>query len=110
MENGKVKISTHFLRRRAEARAKQIRRWQRDAKPNGAEHGDVEIIKPTQVGVSPSITKAAALKRLEALGIGLDWRIEIVKVGRWDARYSVVAEHPMEAARQKVEAARKRAS
>jgi len=41
--------------------------------------------------VPPTITKAAALKRLEALGIDADARLYIQKRGRWDARYDVIA-------------------
>lgn len=85
-------LSWHFLRRRAEARRSQIRDWQRDAKPNGGSVlPEPDALSPTNAG---SITKAAALKRLEALGIAPDWRIVVRKRGKYDARYDVIATSP----------------
>lgn len=66
-------ISTHFLRRRAEARRQQIKRWQIDAK--------------TRPGDSVGADAAAKLTELD---LHVSDRIDIRKKGKWDARYEVV--------------------
>lgn len=82
-DTNEKRLSWHFLRRRAEARARQIRSWQDDARPRGPAFGGAN--QP------PTLTKAAAIRRLEALGINFGTPILVFKRGKWDARYDVVA-------------------
>jgi hypothetical protein len=70
---GDKPLSTHFLKRRADKRRAQIRRWQTDAR--------------TRPGDSVG---AAAAERLSGLDVLLDDRIVVRKRGKWDARYEVV--------------------
>lgn len=63
-------VSTHYLRRRAEKRCKDIRRWQREAQLPGG---------------------VADRARLESYGLSLTARVDFRKRGKYDARYDVIA-------------------
>lgn len=71
-----VRLSWHYLRRRAEARAVEIRLWQRKSAPRPEN-------SPTE--------RQIALNKLELLGITADTEILTRKRGKWDARYDVLA-------------------
>lgn len=85
------RLSWHFLRRRADARASDIRGWQTDSRPRGTPKGG-PLTGPTTPVPPPSLAKAAALRRLEALGISAETGIYVRRRGKWDARYDVIAE------------------
>lgn len=69
-------LSWHFLRRRAEARVGEIRRWQRNSGPTFE---------------NTAFERAVALEHLRLLGITAQTEIVVRKRGKWDARYDVVA-------------------
>lgn len=71
------KLSTHFLRRRAEDRRRQIMRWQLES--------------------SQAAGWSSARKRLYELQIRDSDRIYVQKRGKWDARFDVMVEERDEA-------------
>lgn len=71
---GSNRLSTHFLKRRADARKRQIKRWQRQVKE-----------------LAPSDPVAGrARSHLAAINVTSHDQVVVKKRGKWDARYDVL--------------------
>lgn len=73
----KTVISRHYLRRRADARLREIREWQKHARNS-----------------SLSARGKGALAHLRELGIHPRDAVYVQARGKWDRRYAVIAQQP----------------